>query len=271
MKRRSINRSLLPLLVTLIGGALAAPEIAHAQQAQQDDEIIERVVVRNRKHSVWNTLELSPSFGVSLINRMTQQYNLQLGVGFNFSEEWGLDVRGGWSLGQLSSVAESARARREGDGREVKPVDEFQDLWRMTWQAMLLPRWSPIYGKLNIVTELPVHFQAYLTAGGGMVGLESESIVYCQSSGASSCTGYLTEERQSFAAAAGLGLRFFVAQGLGLRLELLNMMYPDEYRADIDIRTAVQEAPGSDPQEGTVTGSGLTNVLFLNVGATLNF
>lgn len=267
MKRRSINRSLLPLLVTLLGGALAAPEIAHAQR---DDEIIERVVVRNRKHSVWNTLELSPSVGLSLINRMTQQYNFQLGVGYNFSEEWGLDVRGGWAIGDLTSVGTSARARRQAS-LEVGEIDEFKDLWTMTWQAMLMPRWSPIYGKLNIVTELPIHFQAYLTAGGGMVGLEAESIVYCQAGGASECTGFLKEERQSFAVAAGLGFRFFVTEGVGIRLELLDMMYPDEHRRNIRMQDAVAEAPGSEPREGTVTSAGLTNVLFFNVGATLNF
>lgn len=269
MRRRSINRSLLPLLVTLLGGALVAPVTA---QAQRDDEIIDRVVVRNRKHSVWNTLELSPTVGLSLVNRMTQQYNFQLGVGFNFSEEWGLDVRGGWAMGSLTSVADSARAQRQS-ADEVEPVDEFQDLWTMTWQAMLMPRWSPIYGKLNIVTELPIHFQAYLTAGGGMVGLESESVVYCQAGSAesSNCTGFVKEERQSFAVAAGLGFRFFVAQGLGLKLELLDVMYPDQYRAGVDMRTARAEAPGSKPAEGTVTDAGLTNVLFFNVGATLNF
>lgn len=270
MKRRSINRSLLPLLITLLGGAIATPEIAQAQQQQRDDEIIDRVVVRNRKHSVWNTLELSPTFGLSLVNRMTQQYNVQLGVGFNFTEEWGLDVRGGYALGDLTSVGTSARERRQGT-TEVEPVDEFKDLWRMTWQALLMPRWSPIYGKLNIVTELPIHFQAYVTAGGGMVGLESESIVYCQGGGGGSCDGFLKEERQSFAIAAGLGFRFFVAQGIGLRLELLDMMYPDQYRRQIDMEAAAAEAPGSEPGEGTLTDSGLTNVLFFNVGATLNF
>lgn len=268
MKRRSINRSLLPLLVTLLGGSLAAPAIAHAQN---DDEIIERVVVRNRKHSVWNTLEIAPSAGISLVNRLTQQYNFQLGVGFNFSEEWGLDVRGGWALGGLTSVGESARTRRQ-ESLEVEPVDEFQDLWRLKWQAMLMPRWSPIYGKLNIVTELPVHFQAYLTAGGGLAGLESESVVYCQAGGAGDCVdGFLLEERQSFVVAAGIGFRFFVTEGIGIRLELLDMMYPDEHRTGFDMEAARAEAPGSDPQEGTLTSSGLTNVLFLNVGATLNF
>ncbi len=28
-------------------------------------------------------------------------------------------------------------------------------------------RWQPIYGKINLIAELPVHFQLYLWAGGG--------------------------------------------------------------------------------------------------------
>src|SRR5690606_39929006 len=80
MERRSINRNSLSFLAVFLAFALVAPATA---QAQRDDEIIDRVVVRNRKHSVWNTLEIAPSVGISLVNRMTQQYNFQLGIGFN--------------------------------------------------------------------------------------------------------------------------------------------------------------------------------------------
>lgn len=261
-----IIRSMLPLLVTLLVGTLAVPETAFAN----DEEIIERVVVRNRKHSVWNSLEISPTVGLSVVNRMTQQYNFQLGIGYNFTEQWGLDVRGGWALSDLTSVGTEARANREGK-TDVEAVDEFQDLWRLQWQALLMPRWSPIYGKLNIVTELPIHFQAYLTAGGGAVGLMQESVVYCQTGGGPECS-YLEEERQTFAVAAGLGLRFFVSEHIGLKLEFLDMMYPDQHRTGISDRDARAQQPGTKENlEGTVTSAGLTNVLFFNVGATLNF
>lgn len=259
-------RSLLPLLVTLLGGAMAVPDVAFA-----DDEIIERVVVRNRKHSVWNSLEISPMVGLSVVNRMTEQYNFQLNVGYNFTEQLALDVRGGYALGGLTSMGDQARSRRESLV-ETEPVNEFQDLWRLQWQALLLPRWSPIYGKLNIVTELPIHFQAYLTAGAGAVGLVHESVVYCQ---AGTVTGgecsYLTEERQTFAVAAGLGFRFFVSETFGLKLEFLDMMYPDQYRTQIDVEAARAQQPGDTDLEGKVTEAGLSNVLFFNVGATLNF
>lgn len=267
MRRRSFNRTLLPILAILLGGSVVVPETARAQES---DEIIERIVVRNRKHSVWNTVEIAPTVGVSLVNRMTQQLNLQLGVGFNFSEEWGLDVRGGWTFGDLTSVGKAAQQHRQSK-TELELVDEFQDLWRLKWHAMLMPRWSPIYGKLNLLTELPLHFQAYVTAGGGLAGLEMESVVYCQSGGADNCDGFVVEERQSFLIAAGLGFRFFVAQGFGLRIELMDVMYPDERRTGFDMRAALAEQPGTPPGEGTITASGLTNVLFLNVGATVNF
>src|SRR5690606_7102443 len=146
MERRSINRNSLSFLAVFLAFALVAPATA---QAQRDDEIIDRVVVRNRKHTVWNTPEIAPSVGISLVNRMTQQYNFQLGIGFNFSEQWALDVRGGYALGGLTSVGEEARTRRQ-QFMAVEPVDEFQDLWRMTWQALVMPRWSPIYGQLNV-------------------------------------------------------------------------------------------------------------------------
>jgi outer membrane beta-barrel protein len=157
------------------------------------------------------------------------------------------------------------------------PIDDFQDMWMMEWQALLMPRWTPIYGKLNLVTELPIHFQAYLTAGGGAVGLARESVAYCQngagadgSGRGSECRSYLEESKATWAASAGGGLRIFLSDLVLLRLELFDIVYPDEYRTGLSRRDAEQEQPGSEPQSGKVE-TGLTNVLMFNVGASVVF
>jgi len=273
---RCVNRSLLSFLAILLVTLVAAPELARA------DDVVERVVVRNRKHTSLGTFEVNPMVGFSVTSRMTNQTNFQLGLAYNFAEQWGIEARGGFALTGLTSVGEQAR-QGVMDANPFQPTaggppDEFQDLWRLQWQALVMPRWTPIYGKLNLVTEVPIHFQAYLTLGGGAVGLQSESVVYCQNgvsdpdvSRSSTCQGYLEESRTTWAAAVGAGFRFFIFDDLALRLEVFDIAYPDEYRKGIDRRLAEREAPGSEPQQGTLTSAGLTNVLFFNLGASYAF
>jgi outer membrane beta-barrel protein len=273
---RLVNRSLLTILATLLVAAVIAPEAARA------DDVVERVVVRNRKHTTWQKFELTPSVGFSLTNRMTSHTNFQLGMAYNFSETWALELRPGYALGALTDVGDQAKTRTYeqnpfGTGFNNESVDDYQDMWTMEWQALLMPRWTPIYGKLNLVTELPIHFQAYLTAGGGAVGLARESVVYCQNGlneagdgRGGECAEYLGETKATWAASVGGGMRFFLSDLVLLRLELFDVVYPDEYRADFRRKDAEMEQPGTDPKVGKVE-TGLTNLLMFNVGASVVF
>ncbi len=275
---RLVNRSLLTILATLLVAAVVVPEAARA------DDVVERVVVRNRKHTTWQKFEVTPTVGFSLTNRMVSHMNFQLGLAYNFSETWALELRPGFAMGSLTDVGEQARdaTYKEqnpwGPGFDSENVADYQDMWAVEWQALAMPRWTPIYGKLNLVTELPIHFQAYLTAGGGAVGLKRESVVYCQNGIATengsdrpgSCAAYLDESKATWAAAVGGGMRFFLSDLVLLRLELFDLVHPDEYRVDFRRRDAEREGPGTDPKAGKVE-TGLTNLLMFNVGASVVF
>lgn len=249
---RLVNRSLLTILATLLVAAVLVPDFARA------DDVVEKVVVRNRKYTTWNKFEVTPSVGFSLTNRLYSHTNLQLGLGYNFSETFGLELRGGWAFSSLNSVGEAVEKsiKSAPDSGQQK---EFPDTWRVQWQGLVLPRWTPIYGKLNLVTELPIHFQAYLTAGGGAVGLERESFHFC--------TGDVCEEstRSTWTAAVGGGMRVFLSDMVLLRLELLNLTYPDEYRVDFKI-----DEQGAVTDPGAVE-KGLSNLLMFNLGASVVF
>lgn len=263
---RIVKRILPTLSLTLLSAFVAVP---FAAQADEGEGVVERVVVRNRKYSVQNRIEASPMVGLSMTNRMTEQYNFQLGIAYNFSETLALELRPGFAMGGLTSIGKQARTDIPPVDADPHPRSEFQDLWRLEWSALVMPRWTPIYGKINLATELPIHFQAYLTAGAGVVGLTYDSIVYCQA-GCSGDDSFISEQRQSFAIAGGAGLRIFLSELLSLRLEIYDLAYPDEYRVDIRRVEARKEASGP-PQEGDVTSAGLSNVLFFNAGISATF
>ncbi len=267
--KRFVNQSLLSFLAALLTTAVVAPEVARA------DDVVDKVVVRNRQFRTAGSLEVSPFVGFAVTNRLTSLTNFQLGVAYNFSEVLALEARGGYALSDFTDVGLQAREKLFAtDPLGSLPLDEYSDLWRVEWQALLMPRWTPIYGKLNLVTEVPIHFQAYLTAGGGAVGLMQESVAYCQNGGSSDrsqCGGYLQENQTTWAVAGGAGFRFFLNETFMVRMELFDIAYPDSYRKGINRIQAEKETPGSEPREGTVTNAGLTNNLLFNLGASVVF
>ena len=280
----SPNRSpalrVLPVLLAAV--ALLAPPLARAA-ATADDSKVEKIVVRNRLHTVKGKFEVSPGVGFTLTNKLTEHTNFELGLGYNLFETFAVELRGGYALGGLTSVSEQVQTEIYADSpviggtavpKNATPND-FADLWQLQWQALILPRWQPIYGKLNLATEVPIHFQVFLTAGGGYVGLHRESIVYCQNGGTgrgAECAEYLQEDRQDVAFGAGGGLRFWAYEDIQLKIELFDLAFFDDYREQVSRAEAEKEAPGAEPAQGTMASNpGLTHLIFLNIGATFLF
>jgi outer membrane beta-barrel protein len=131
--------------------------------------------------------------------------------------------------------------------------------------AELNLRWSPIYGKLNLLGELPIHFQAFLTLGGGAGQFQFYSPVFCLQEGTIPDpndplnTNPFTETSNpneigspSFQAQNtgakipgcvyplhmtdikpvgnfGGGLRIFITKNVALKLEVRDYFFPDFY------------------------------------------
>lgn len=254
------------IITALSLASLALPALASAETEGK----VEKVVVRNRVHHSQGKWEVNPGIGFSLSNQMTEHTNFELGLAYNIWETFAVELRGGYALADLSSVGVQAQDQYRANApssQEARLNDDSPDLWQLQWQALVLPRWQPIYGKVNLVTELPVHFQMYLTAGGGLVGLHRESILYQQQGGQ-----FLEEDRQSPAFAAGGGMRFWMSDWAVLKLELLDVAFMDQYREGINRYAAAQEPADSDPKVGKDAASpGLTSLLFLNIGTSFQF
>lgn len=256
------------IITALSLASLALPALASAETEGK----VEKVVVRNRIHHSQGQWEVNPGIGFSLSNQMTEHTNFELGLAYNLWESFALELRGGYALAGLSSVAKQVQQQYVGaiqqptDENSEQKYTDFADSWQLQWQAMVLPRWQPIYGKLNLVTELPVHFQGYLTAGGGLVGLHRQSAIYRQGA------QFLEEDRQSPAFAGGGGMRFWMSDWAVLKIELLDIAFPDQFREGISRYQASLETPGADPQVGKeVASPGLTSLLFLNIGTSFQF
>lgn len=235
-------------------------------------ESLERVVVRNRLHNLDKRLEVSPTVSVMLLSHLTDHVLVGGSAAMNFTETWALDGRASFGFtrqtGLAREVAERFLARDPRQGLQI--AEDMADLWEMKGNAVIGLRWTPIYGKISLVSELPVHFQAFLSAGGGMGMFHRRSLVYCRQatrdeSGAS-CGDWLTEDRAGWVASGAFGMRFFTHQNGAVKVELRDYMFPDRYRVRID--RLVAETGGATGEQAK---AGFTHLVMLELGYTFIF
>jgi outer membrane beta-barrel protein len=172
-------KSILRAVSILAIGALLVPELARAAEP-------ERVVVRNRKYSFDNKFEATAGVGLMMVSLLTDHVNFSGALTYNLSEQFALELGGGYAVSRHTNVARVVGEHTVSAGPQALEVsDDFSDLWRLGWSAIGAVRWAPIYGKINVAAELPVHFKFYLLAGGGIGGMERDSLIYCISSNGS--------------------------------------------------------------------------------------
>ena len=136
--------------------------------------------------------------------------------------------------------------------------------------ALVGVRWAPLYGKISLLAELPVHFQAYLWGGGGVANFNRQSIVYCQGGvnrADGTCGNWLTDAKVSWLASAAFGMRFFTHQGGGIVVEVRDYVFPDSYLINIDRSVAEAGGKTGDPSPNP----GLTNLVLVDLGYSFIF
>lgn len=250
------TRYLMSCLVLLTAGAAFAED--------ETDELVEKVAVRNRLFSVEGRWELGANVGFSILPRLTEHYNLNLSVAYNLKDWFGLELRGGYALSGHTSLADQIQSDFFSSTTSMRRMNDAADLWELTAHGVIGARFQPIYGKLNLMSELPVHFQFYLWAGGGVGLLKRESMVLCsQRESARVCNAYQVDNKVSPLVSVALGFRFFVAQQHSIKIEVRDWSYLDSYQVDIDRATGTG---GTDSPN-----AGITNLVQFDLGYSFIF
>ncbi|MBI3183836.1 MAG: outer membrane beta-barrel domain-containing protein [Myxococcales bacterium] len=254
---------------------------APAAAAENQEELIEKVVVRNRLYTLKGRLELGLNVGFMPMSRLTDHVNFNGHFAYNLSDTLALEVRGGYALGPASrwptlshhtnlagQIAEELAAEKIG-ASSPGTVSDLSDLWEMHGNAAVGVRWAPIYGKISLMAELPLHFQAYLWLGGGAVQLHRESVMICNQKSGSSCAEFYTQDKFDGMASVALGTRFFLTPSHSIAIELRDYSYRDEWLADVDYAKALNRSPPDGG--GTAVRSGLTNLVMIDIGYSFLF
>ncbi len=255
-----MNRMTLKLWCSLAALSVAAPAFA------DEGDLVEKVAVRNRLYSVKGRWEVGGNFGLSMLPTMTDHYNLNVSGAYNVAEWFAAELRIGYAITRLTNLAnDEVRVKQQTTAPEVS---DLSNLWQMTFNTVVGARFQPLYGKINLLAELPVHFQLYLWAGAGLGYFRRESAVFCTRGTPRNCDEWHTKGQVGPLFSLALGFRFFIANHHGVKIEIRDWSFLDSYTEKAkrsDVNATNPEGTG-----GTLR-TGLTNVVQLDLGYTYIF
>lgn len=232
---------------------------AGAAYADESEELVEKVAVRNRLFSVEGRWELGGNVGFSFLPKLTDHYNLNLSGAYNVKDWFAVELRAGYAISRQTSLADQIQTDFFTN-TTISKASDAADLWELTGHGVVGARFQPVYGKLNLMSEVPVHFQIYLWAGGGAAYMKRESMVLCATRNGRECSEFQTEGKVSPLVSLALGFRFFIAQQHSIKFEFRDWSWLDSYRTGMD-RSG----------QGGMEVTGVTNLVQIDLGYAFIF
>jgi len=190
--------------------AEAPPAEAKAGQApapfsEKDVALGDKVRAVQRKGFIKaHRFEVSPQFSTTINDPYYLKFGGGLRLAYSFHDSFAVAVRGTYF-----------QPYRLGSVKEGKLAFRSQLLSSQLYGLVMLDGvWSPIYGKFSFLRNNIIHFDLYLSAGGGLVWTATSLAP--------------RNEGPHPAADVGAGLRFYPKEWLALELGLNCTLYPDQ-------------------------------------------
>jgi outer membrane beta-barrel protein len=256
---------------------VAAPMTANAAD---DEALVEKAVVRNRLFSTSKRFEIGLNVGFSVLSQLTDHYVFDINAGFNITDWFAIELLAGYAYAQHTSLADDVQSKFEMNN--ATSADDLRNLWEMTANGFLGVRFQPIYGKIGLFAEYPLHFQFYASLGAGGGLLTRTSTVICNhvtsklSNGKpnfTTCDQFLQETKGSFIGTAALGMRFFVpviGNNHSVRFEVRGFLWPDSFFTDVNREIAATNT-NNPTGGGTLHQDGVTFLPQIHIGYAYMF
>jgi outer membrane beta-barrel protein len=239
------------LLTTLLLSSIFVESYAYGQDDPNERfKNVEIRVIRPRYFSKRKRFELGAQFN-SIMNESFIYTFMANGLAtYHFNESFALELAAGFGLNL---------------NKEEKRVlfDEFAIKTRIfrtlyTFEGSL--QWTPIYGKWQLSSGRLIYFDTYLTAGGGMTGIDWKYSDFCTESDSPEAAAIPADTVKSYPTfLIGLGQRYFVSKKSALKWDIRSrhMMY--------------EEADTACDPTTAASGSSLHNTITLQFGASRFF
>lgn len=183
------------------------------REAKQDKrELADRIKSVQRKVFLKkNRFEIYPFFAIDLNDPFFQHYAAGLAASYHLADSFSIELRGAKVLGSTEQSA--IKFVRVNGGAVLDDVPEFD------WNGDLNLGWSPIYGKVSLAGEWILHFDTYISVGGGVFGTKTGG-----------------DASVNPAANVAIGERVFLTDWLVLRFELRDYIFVEAREEISDIQ-----------------------------------
>ena len=150
--------------------------------------------VTHRAFTKAGRFQIMPAVGISLNDPFFHYTMPTLGLSYHLFETFAIGLSAEY-YGALSSQVQVT-------GGAVLPTPTFN---KPSYAARVEVEWSPLYGKISWLAEGVLHFDTYLSLGGGIVGV--------------------TSGNSSLGVSLAIGQHYFLNEWIALRFELREQVY----------------------------------------------
>lgn len=217
---------ILIVLAAAVGLAAFASKAtaAEAPQAAFDDFEANPKVLTHPNRPLTNRLELTLFFTPSVVEKYVQHSGGAGSLGFHFNDIVAIDVMGGYVASKEVDIIGGPAGVRALSSTGGEP--NLPDLVGMSWFGFANVELSPIYGKINILSEVDFNSQIYVMGGVGVVGAVKRFRI--QGDPDQTHTA-LASEGVKVAGDFGIGFRLFLLRWLAIRAEFRDILFTDSY------------------------------------------
>ena len=233
------------------GEALAAaphPAVQALNEFRGDTP--EKNVIQNKFFVKENRFEVAPAIGLMPNNAFVTNVYGGAMLAYHFSESFAAEGTFLYAPNTGESGVKGLTktlvliAHDTGTGNFQQPLDRLQ------LGALFAARWSPVYGKINLIGEGVANFDVYGTGGVGLMLMTKDTATYNPDFESDELASPVAVDPAAPTAAhpavnVGMGINFFINQSIAFKL---------------DGRTALYVAP--EPDYGNNEGVALENRLY---------
>jgi outer membrane beta-barrel protein len=237
-------------VATASGEAHAAPHPAVQALNEFRGDTPDKNVIQNKFFVKENRFEVAPAIGLMPNNAFVTNVYGGAMLAYHFSESFAAEGTFLYAPNTGESGVKGLTktlvliAHDTGTGNFQQPLDRLQ------LGALFAARWSPVYGKINLIGEGVANFDVYGTGGVGLMLMTKDTATYNSDFESDELASPVAVDPAAPTAAhpavnVGMGINFFINQSIAFKL---------------DGRTALYVAP--EPDYGNNEGVALENRLY---------
>jgi len=241
-------------LITVVACLGARPVLAASDPPEYstdpfgDADLVDTPRILSQAHEAHGHFEVGVMFSTSMIDKYNSHNGGMIDINYNLFETLAIGMSIGMLHGGLTSIVKSpdgVLGNKMGgclpncDNVDITP--QVPDYIQVTGVIDALAMWSPLYGKINVVSEIDVNLRLYLIGGFGVNGTRRTTAV--GNPGATARTdftlvdsgfgkgGFLSKPKGHVT--VGAGLRIYLHRVVNLRAEIRSMFFLDKFDFDL--------------------------------------